>query len=154
MSCPNCKGLCNRLIISSDVTFSHDTLVINIPEGDYANKEKYCIVVAQNLPDTTTINAPVAITIGSDANTMYPLMNCDCTNVNACSINSRTRYSVCVHTDISGGVFKLLGRLPCSQCTEYLSSLPVPTTSNRCPRNSAMQVGAYNPDGQKRGADK
>ena len=33
-------------------------LYINLPEGNYANNEKYCIVVAQNIPDTTTITAP------------------------------------------------------------------------------------------------
>lgn len=126
MSCPTCKRLCNRLIISSDVTFTDNTLVINIPEGSYANKEKYCIVVAQNLPDTTTITAPVGITIGTDTGTVYPLLNGDCTNVYACSINRRTRYSVCVHTDIASGAFKLLGRLPCSQCSNYLASLPAP----------------------------
>ena len=126
MSCPNYKQLCNRLIISTGVTFANNTLVINIPQGNYNNNEKYCIVVAQNIPDTTTITAPVVITIGADAATTYPLMNCDCTNVTACSINRRTRYSVCVHTDIASGVFKLLGKIPCSQCINTLTSLPAP----------------------------
>ena len=125
MSCPNYKRLCKRLIISNSVTFSGGNLVINLPEGSYANKEKYCIVVAQNIPTTTTITAPVVITIGTNTTT-YPLMNADCTTVYACAINRRTRYSTCVHTDISGGVFKLLGKIPCSQCSNNLSSLPAP----------------------------
>ena len=127
MSCANVKRLCNRLIISEAVTFADNTLTINLPEGSYANREKYCIIVAQNLPDTTTITAPVVMTIGDDATT-YPLMNCDCTTVYACSINRRTRYSVCVHTDIAGGVFKLLGRVPCSRCGDNLAALPAPAT--------------------------
>ena len=126
MSCPTYKKLCKRLIISSAVSFTNNTLIINIPQGNYTNQEKYCIIVAQNLPDNTTITAPVAITIGADATTTYPLMNCDCTNVTACAINRRTRYSVCVHTNIAGGVFKLLGRIPCSQCSNSLASLPAP----------------------------
>ena len=128
MSCQNTKHLCNRLVISESVTFTNNTLVINLPAGNYNNKEKYCIVVAQNIPDTTTITAPVEISIGSGTTT-YPLVNYDCTNVYACSINKRTRYSVCVHTNISSGVFKLLGKIPCSRCDNNLTSLPAPTTT-------------------------
>lgn len=121
------KRLCNRLVISSAVTFADGTLTINLPAGNYANREKYCLVVAQTIPAETTITAPVVITIGEDTTT-YPLMNCDCTTVYACSINTRTRYSVCVFTDITSGVFKLLGKLPCSRCSSNLVSLPAPTT--------------------------
>ena len=128
MSCSNYNKLCERLIISDSVTFTNNTLVINIPQGNYCNNTKYCIVVAQNIPDTTTINAPVEITIGTGT-TSYPLVYCDCTNVYACSINRRTRYSVCVSTNISSGVFKLLGRLPCSQCANNLASLPAPAAA-------------------------
>ena len=120
--------LCNRLVISESVTFTNNTLVINLPAGNYNDREKYCIVVAQNIPDTTTITAPVEISIGGGTTT-YPLVNCDCTNVYACSINKRTRYSVCVHTNISSGVFKLLGKIPCSRCGNNLTSLPAPTTT-------------------------
>ena len=147
MSCPTCKRLCKRLIISSAVTFTGGNLVINLPTGNYADNEKYCIVVAQNIPTTTTINAPVVITIGTGTTT-YPLMNCDCTNVTACSINRRTRYSVCVHTNISNGVFKLLGKLPCSQCGNNLASLPVSTTPT-----SASSTSVVAQTNQK-GADK
>ena len=128
MSCQNTKHLCNRLVISESVTFTNNTLVINLPAGNYNDREKYCIVVAQNIPDTTTITAPVEISIGGGTTT-YPLVNCDCTNVYACSINKRTRYSVCVHTNISSGVFKLLGKIPCSKCGNNLTSLPAPTTT-------------------------
>ena len=128
MACPTCKRLCNKLVISQAVNFSGDTLIINIPEGSYADCEKYCIIVAQNLPASTTINAPVVITIGTGT-TQYPLMNYDCTNVTACSINRRTRYSVCVHTNIASGVFKLLGKIPCSQCSNNAASLPIEETT-------------------------
>ena len=127
MAC-NVKKICDNLIISQGVTFANNTLIINIPAGNYADRCKYCIVVAQNIPETTTITAPVVITIGDDTTTTYPLVNCDCTPVYACSINRRTRYSVCVHTDISSGVFKLFGKLPCSRCGNNLAFLPAPTT--------------------------
>lgn len=129
MSCCTTKRLCNKLIISDAVTFADGTLTIDIPEASYQNSEKYCIVVAQNIPEETTITAPVVITIGRDATTTYPLLNCDCTTVYACSINRRTRYSVKVQTDIAGGVFRLLGKVPCSRCTNNLAALPAPTTT-------------------------
>lgn len=128
MSCPNYKKLCKRLIISEAVTFADDTLTINIPEGNYGDCEKYCIVVAQTIPTTTTVASTVVITIGDDT-TAYPLLNCDCTNVLACSINTRTRYSVIIHTNIQDGVFKLTGKLPCSRCTSAAASLPLPETA-------------------------
>lgn len=128
MACPNYKRLCDKLIISNSVTFTDGSLTINIPDGSYLNKEKYCIVVAQNIPEETTINAPVVITIG-DETTTYPLVNCDCTNVTACSINRRTRYSVVVKTDIASGVFALREKLPCSRCGNNLASLPAPAAA-------------------------
>lgn len=129
MSCPKYKRICDRLVISNSVTFANNSLIINIPSGTYSNKEKYCIVVAQNIPATTTINAPVVITIGEDTTNTYPLVNCDCTNVTACSINRRTRYSVVVKTDIASGVFALQEKLPCSRCGDNLASLPIPATT-------------------------
>ena len=123
------KRLCDRLIISSAVTFADGTLTINLPEGNYGNREKYCIVVAQTIPEATTITAPVVITIGDDATTTYPLVNCDCSTVYACSINTRTRYTVYVFTDITSGVFRLMGKLPCSRCASNLASLPAPATT-------------------------
>lgn len=129
MNCQNVKRLCNRLIISTAVTFADGILTIDLPAGSYNNREKYCIVVAQTIPAGTTITAPVVFTIGGDATTTYPLMNCDCTTVYACSINTRTRYSVCVYTDIASGVFKLMGKVPCSRCESNLNALPVPATT-------------------------
>lgn len=124
MSCTNVKRLCNNLIISEAVTFADGTLTINIPAATYGNCCKYCIVVAQAIPEETTINAPVVITIGAGT-TEYPLLNCDCTPVTACSINTRTRYSTIVRTGIAGGSFSLLGKLPCSRCANNLASLPI-----------------------------
>ena len=124
MSCPTVKRLCNHLVLSQAVTFAANTLTINLPAASYNNLEKYCIVVAQALPDATTITAPVVITIGASATT-YPLVNCDGTPVLASSINTRTRYSVRVNTGVGTGVFRIIGKLPCTRCTQNAPSLPI-----------------------------
>ena len=114
MSCNNVCRLCDRLIISESVTFTAGTgLIINIPEGSYADGCKYCIVVAQAIPATTTITAPVFITIG-DGTELYPLNKCDCTQATACSIRTRTRYATRVETSATTGVFRLLGKVCCA----------------------------------------
>lgn len=109
---PVCK-LCNRLVISQSVTFSGGTLIINIPYGSYNDGEKYCIVIAQSIPSTATIGAPVVVTIGTGT-TLYPLNKCNCAQETACNIRSRTRYAVCVSTTPTGGSFRMLGNVCCA----------------------------------------
>ena len=131
MSCSNIGKLCNNFIISNDVTFANNTLTINIPDGTYKNKGKYCLVIAQSIPEDTTIAAPTVITIGEDT-TEYPLVKCNCTPVYACSLSNRTRYSTKVETEIGGGVFKVLGNLSCPSAITLPASLPIqeaPTTT-------------------------
>lgn len=113
MACNNVCRLCKRFVISSAVTFTGGNLVINIPAGAYANGEKYCIVVAQTIPSTTTINAPVYVTIGTGT-TLYPVTNKCCAQLTACAIRTRTKYSTVVSTTPTGGAFKLLGRPACA----------------------------------------
>ena len=113
MACkPVCK-LCDRLVNSQAVTFAGGNLVINLPAGSYRNGAKYCIVVAQAIPDTATINAPVDVTIGTGTE-QYPLTNRCCAQLTACAIRTRTRYAAVVSTSGTSGTFKLLGNAcPC-----------------------------------------
>lgn len=113
MACkPVCK-LCDKLVLSQNVTFTGGNLVINLPANSYQNGCKYCIVIAQTIPAATTINAPVVITIGAGTE-QYPLTNRCCAQITACGIRSRTRYSTVVSTNATGGTFKLLGSAcPC-----------------------------------------
>ena len=113
MPCKTTCGLCDRLIISSAVTFDGTSLVINLPAGAYNNGEKYCIVVAQTIPADTTIVAPVFFTIG-DGTELYPFTNQCCAQLTACSIRTRTKYATIVATDATGGTFKLLGKAACA----------------------------------------
>ena len=114
MSCKNVCKLCKNLVLSQSVVFTPGTgLIINIPEGNYSDCEKVCIVVAQSIPAETTISAPVFIQIGTGT-VLYPLDTCDCTQATACSIRTRTKYSTRVETTSNSGVFKLLGRIACA----------------------------------------
>lgn len=113
MSCKNTCSLCPRLIISTSVTFTTPNLVINIPAGSYNDNETYCIVVAQAIPAATTINAPVVITIGAGT-VLYPLTGCDCAQLTAASIRTRTKYKTRVATTATGGSFKLVGKACCA----------------------------------------
>ena len=65
MACKNVCKLCDKLVISTAVAFTNGNLVITIPACSYNNNEKYCIVIAQSIPTTTTIAAPVYIQIGT-----------------------------------------------------------------------------------------
>lgn len=128
MACKPACRLCRNLIISQSVTVitvdGTDTLVIDLPVGTYGDGCKYCIVIAQAIPATATINMPVAFSIGGVTTTVYPFTRCDCSQVTACAIRTRTRYSTIVSTNAIGGVFKSLGGLSCCPTTN-LASLPV-----------------------------
>lgn len=113
MACKNICRLCDKLIISTAVAFTGGNLVITIPDGSYQNGEKYCIVVAQAIPTTTTINAPVVVQIGTGTE-LYPLTKCNCAQATACSIRTRTKYSTRVSTTPTGGTFRLLGNPACA----------------------------------------
>ena len=122
----NCR-LCPRFVISTGVTFEDDSLVINLPQRNYGNCAKYCIVVAQDIPEETTINAPVVFTIGEDETITYPFLNRDCTAIRASQMRVGTVYSSRVFTGIEEGVFKYIGKccLP-SNATTTIASLPIP----------------------------
>lgn len=113
MSCKNVCRLCKRLVISQAVTYDSGVLTVNLPDGSYADGEKYCVVIAQTIPATAIIGAPVVFTIGAGTTT-FPLVNRCCAQVTAAGIRTRTRYSVVVNTSATGANFKMLGN-PC--CT-------------------------------------
>lgn len=120
----NCR-LCDKFILSQAITFDGTNLVVNLPAGSYGNCQKYCIVLAQSIPEATTINAPVVFTIG-DGTTLYPFLNCDCTPIFASQVRTRRIYPARVNTAVNTGVFKYIGKckLP-SNATTTIQSLPV-----------------------------
>lgn len=121
MGCKNVCRLCDNLVISQSVTFDGTSLVINLPANSYGNGCKYCIVVAQNIPATATINAPVVVTIGTGT-VQYPLTNRCCAQVTACAIRKRRKYCTVVSTTATGGTFKLIGN-PCCAPNNALDAI-------------------------------
>ena len=121
MACKNVCRLCDNLVISQSVTFTGGNLIVNIPAGSYANNRKICIVIAQAIPTATTINAPVYVTIGTGT-VLYTLVKKNCRQVTACGLRTRTRYSTCVETTPTGGLFKMLGQ-PCCSPNNNLTSI-------------------------------
>ena len=119
----NCK-LCSRSIISQSITFNGTSLVVNLPNDNYGNKQKYCIILAQSIPDATTINAPVVFTIGTGT-VQYPFVNNDCTPILASQVRTRRVYRTKVNTGVNDGVFKYVGDccLP-SNSTTVVDSIP------------------------------
>ena len=121
MACKNICRLCDKLIISTAVTFTAGTgLIITIPQANYVDNCKYCIVVAQAIPTTTTITAPVFIQVGDGA-VLYQLTQPCCDQVTACGIKTRTKYCTRVHTSGDTGTFRLLQRVCCT--TDNLRAL-------------------------------
>lgn len=124
--------LCRNIVISQSVTLvtidGVETLVIDIPTGFYADNCRYCLIVAQTLPTDTPITAPVAISIGGDTTTVYPIVNCDCSQVTACGIRTRTKYGLVLNTSATSAVFKTVKKLPCYP-QETLAVIPAPTVT-------------------------
>lgn len=129
MACKNCSKLCDRLRITTAVNIVSTTVVYNLPAGGYNDCETYCVVLAQNVPSTAQIGAPVVFSIGGTA-IQYPLVSCDCRPVTSCGVRGRTRYKVRVETTATGAVFKMLSK-PCCSPSNRLASVNgvAPTTA-------------------------
>lgn len=130
-NCINDCSLCNKLVISQAINFdaTTNTVIVDLPAGSYGNNCSYCIVFAQSIPSSATINAPVVFSIGGGS-TQYPFLNCNCTPILASQIRTRRKYKVRVNTAVGTGVFKYIGKccLP-SNSTTTIQSIPVITTS-------------------------
>lgn len=130
-NCINDCSLCNKLVISQAINFdaTTNTVIVDLPAGSYGNNCSYCIVFAQSIPSSATINAPVVFSIGGGS-TQYPFLNCNCTPILASQIRTRRKYKVRVSTAVGTGVFKYIGKccLP-SNSTTTIQSIPVITTS-------------------------
>lgn len=101
-----CKGrLCPNFVISSSVTATADSLVVNIPSLACL---RGCLVITQTIPDAATINLPVVITVGTDT-TEYPLVDRCGVQLSAGRLDVRTRYPYCFISANTQSIFKICG---------------------------------------------
>lgn len=142
MACKTTCKLCKNLVISTAVDFTGGNLVVTIPAGSYVRGCKYCIVIAQAIPDTTTINAPVVIQIGTGTE-QYPLTKCNCAQVTACGVRTRTKYCTEVSTSATGGTFRLLGKPSCAPDNSLTA------IDGTAPATPATQALAFSRKGDK-----
>lgn len=136
----NCN-LCRNLVISQSVSVQtvsgKNYLLIDIPNNAFRNGEKVCLVVAQNIPNTATIDTEVAISINGDTTTVYPLINSCCTPVTACAIKPRRKYPLRVQTTNSSAIFKSLMNL-CSSHSYDFAPIAIPTATQAVARTKTV----------------
>ena len=125
--CNNVCRLCKNLTISESVLFdpTSNSLDITIPDNGYRNCDIVCIVVAQTIPASTTINALVNIVVGG---TRFPLVKCDCTQALSTEIQTRTKYKTRIVTNTVSATFRLQGKIYCTRPSNLLT-LPVVDTA-------------------------
>ena len=112
-----CGKLCDHFVVTTAVAFAAGTLTLTLPDDvTYGNCEKFCIVIGQTIPDTTTLNAPVVAVIGTGTTT-FPLVNRCGAPVVAQQVSTRRKYPTIVSTTASSGSFKVLCNLPCIDST-------------------------------------
>lgn len=121
MACNPVCHMCDKFVATNSITFAGGSLIINLPAGSYRNNTKYCIFLNQPIPSTATIGANVVVTIGAGT-VQYPLVKRNCRPASPCNLRTRTKYSVCVETTATSGIFRLLGD-PCCAPNNQLASI-------------------------------
>ena len=107
-----CGKLCDHFVITTGVTFADGTLTITLPDNvTYSNRDIFCIVVGQTIPEATTINAPVVAVIGAGTTT-FPLLTRCGLPVLSQQLSTRRKYKTIVSTTVDGGSFRVLCDLP------------------------------------------
>lgn len=112
MNCYKILRIDPRSITPVAVTFAADTLTINLPQMAYNVGGVYFLRLTEPIPDATTINAPVVVTVG-DGTVTYPLLSKCGGQVTAASLRSGYSYPLTVVSS-NGGAFKVLDKLWCA----------------------------------------
>lgn len=107
-----CGKICPHFVVTTAVAFTDGSLVLTLPDDvTYSDNQKYCIVIGQTIPDTTTLNAPVVAVIGTGT-TQFPLTRCGSPVVSQ-QVSTRVKYPVIIKTTATGGSLAVLRELIC-----------------------------------------
>lgn len=109
-----------RSITEESITFAAGTLTINIPQRAYNAGCPYFLRLVDAIPATTTVGAPVVITIG-EGTVEYPLIACNGIALTAENIRSGYSYPVTVVSNNTTGAFKLIAPIRYSRCGSVFS---------------------------------
>ena len=124
MACVNntsCGKICSHFVVTTAVTFAAGTLVLTLPDDvTYNDGEKYCVVIGQSIPDSTTLNAPVVAVVGAGT-TQFPLLTRCGAPVVSQQVRTRVKYPVCSTTSSTGGSLRVLCCLPSVDSTSLNS---------------------------------
>lgn len=111
MSCKysnTCGKLCSHFAVTTAVTFADGNLVLTLPENvTYSNREKYCLVIGQTIPDEATRNAPVVAVIGTGT-TQFPMLTKCGIPVTQGQLSTRRIYPVGIRTSATSGAIVVL----------------------------------------------
>ena len=111
-----CGKLCPHFVVTTGVAFTDGNLVLTLPDNvTYEDREKFCIVIGQTIPDTTTLNAPVVAVIGAGTE-QFALTRCGVPVVSQ-QVAVRRVYPVVVRTSADTGTFVVLRCLPYVETT-------------------------------------
>ena len=102
-----------RSITAVSVTFADGTVTINVPQRTFYAGCPYFLRITEEIPEGSTVNAAVVITIGGGT-VEYPLMKVCGGQVIAADLRSGYSYPITLVQGGTNGAFKLLDRLPCT----------------------------------------
>lgn len=132
----NQRKLCANTVVSTAVSVvtvdGVPTLVIDTPAASYRNGDCIELIVAQAIPETATVDMPVALGIGGVTDPVYPLVRCNCTQVTARAIQTRGIYGLTVRTTPTGANLVVRSGLYCAP-TNNLVSIPVAAAATPAP---------------------
>ena len=113
MNCFRIIRIDPRSVTAAEVTFAADTLTVNVPQRTFNAGGVYFLRITEPIPEETTINAPVVITIG-DGTVTYPLISKCGGQVTAASLRSGYSYPITLVSGGTDGAFRVLDKLWCA----------------------------------------
>lgn len=106
----SCNGCCN-LVKSTSITLSGTTLTITIPQMQFTNNCKLCVVLCQSIPEGVSNNTQVVLTSGT---TTLNLINKCGNRIYGDQLRCRRVISMIIATDTLNAVVMPWSKLCCT----------------------------------------
>lgn len=123
-----CGKLCSHFVVTTAAAFTGGNLVLTLPDNiTYSNRERFCLVLGQSIPDETTRNAPVVAVIGAGT-IQFPVLTRYGVPVTQRQLETRRIYPVGIRTSATSGAIVALCNLTGSDA-DALASLNAVTAA-------------------------